>query len=302
MPALSLVVCIHNEGELLRRLLGHAEGCYDDLVVVHDGPDGTGVRAIVEAHGGRFFERPRAYCEEPHWPFAWNEARHDWILRWDADEFPSEALRQWLIRFREAPEPAADISAYSLIWPFWDGEKARTRNWPRRLGLINKQRVRHFGLAHQAPIPDGRVVPLDLVLNHQPDRPSYGVWNTLTRPISRRWQVESARALFGKPTDLPCWRWDDPVWPKKWEEIRRRPLLTGIGRLFASPFRNGLDMIRHGEWPRPSALVAFPLQHWMTCYRHHQLRSVDAETLLRRLGLDRAAMETGGSAGGRTST
>jgi hypothetical protein len=279
MPALSLVVCLHGEGDLLARQLEHAQGCYDDLVVVHDGPDETGVRAIVEAAGGRFFERPRAFQQEPHWPFAWGEARHDWILRWDADEFPSDGLRDWLAAFRQSQEPADDISGYSLILPLWDGRKAQTSNWPRRISLIHRGRVRYFGMADQGPIADGQIVALPHVLHHQPKRPSYGVWYTLRRPTSRRWHYEIARSLLGRPTDLACWRWNDPHWPPKWDEIRRRPLATGLKRLFLSPFRNARDMLRHGEFPRPSMLTFFPLQHWLTCYRFHQLKRGDQSFL-----------------------
>lgn len=39
MPRISLIVCLRGERDLLARLLEHAEGCYDDLVVVHDGPE-----------------------------------------------------------------------------------------------------------------------------------------------------------------------------------------------------------------------------------------------------------------------
>jgi hypothetical protein len=39
MPKISLFVCLYKERDLLERLLQHAEGCYDDLVVVHDGPE-----------------------------------------------------------------------------------------------------------------------------------------------------------------------------------------------------------------------------------------------------------------------
>ncbi|MCC2113897.1 MAG: hypothetical protein KDJ16_17815 [Hyphomicrobiales bacterium] len=272
MPKVTLAVCIYREGDLLQRMLDHAQGCYDDLVVVHDGPDETGVRDIVEARGGRFFERPRAYQQEPHWPFAWGKAHHDWVLRWDADEFPSKGLCDWLREFRAGPEPAPQISGYTAIIPLWDGRRARTTRWPKRVVLINRQRVRYFGMADQSPIADGVFEPLELVLHHQPDRPSYGVRYTVLRPTSRRWQAGIARALLGKPTDLPCWRWDDPDWPKKWEQIRRHPIRTGLTRLFLSPIRNGRDMIRHGEVPSPSLLAFFPLQHWLTCWEFYKAR------------------------------
>src|SRR6059036_1005511 len=116
MPALSLVVCVHHERELLQRLFDHARGFYDDLVVVHDGPDAVNVRQVVEAAGGRFFERPRAYQQEPHWPFAWKQAAHDWILRLDADEFPSQEMKVWLQNFRAGPEPVDAISGFTCIW------------------------------------------------------------------------------------------------------------------------------------------------------------------------------------------
>lgn len=272
MPELSLVICLHRERDLLQRLLRHAEGCFDDLVVVHDGPDEAGVRSLVEGHGGAFIERPRRFYEERHWPFAWAQAGHDWILRWDADEFPGEALKAWLGAFREQPEPPADVSGYTCIWPLWDGRRARTTTWPRRVFLVNRQRVRHFGMVHQPPIADGRFVPVELVLHHQPPRETYGVRYTLARSKVRRWQAEGARALLGKPTDLPCWRWDSPDWPPTWEQIRRRPLWTGLSRLVLSPYWNAREMIHHGQFPWPSFVISFPLQHWMQCLSYIQAR------------------------------
>jgi hypothetical protein len=279
MPELTLAICIHREHDLLQRLLTHAESCYADLVVAHDGLDDTGVRGLVESYGGRFFERPRRHQQEPHWPFLWRRAAHDWVLRWDADEFPSGELKEWLQAFRRLPELPADISGYTCIWPLWDGRRARTSRWPRRVMLVHRQRIRYFGVPDQGPIPDGRFEPLELVLHHQPKSKSYGIRYTLTRPKVRRWHVEIARSLLGKPTDLSCWRWKDHAWPRKWEEIRRRPLLTGLKRLVLSPIGNAREMVQHGELPRPSILTTFPLQHLMTCVAYYRLRAQQ-----RRLG------------------
>lgn len=273
MPKLSLAVCLYREREFLERLLDRSVRCYDDLVVVHDGPDADDVRALVESRDGRFFERPRQFQQEPHWPFAWEQARHDWILRWDADEFPSEDLRRWLQAFRTQPEPLNDISGYTCIWPLWDGRRARTKRWPRRVCLVHRQRVRYFGIVHQGPIADGRFASLTLVLHHQPALKNYGIRYTLARPKVRRWQRETGRSLLGMPTDLACWRWHDPNWPKKFEEIRRRPLWTATKRLIFSPIGNALEMIHCGEIPRPSMLTFFPLQHFLTCLSYVRARA-----------------------------
>lgn len=273
MPELSLVVCIYRQRELLQRMLRHAEGCFDELVVVHDGPDDSDVRSLVESHpGSRFFERPRRFQQEPHWPFAWGKARHNWILRWDADEFPGPALREWLQAFRRQADPPEDVSGFTCIWPLWDGHRARTSRWPRRIALIDRRRVRHIGLADQAPIPDGRFIELDLVLHHEPPNAAFGVCYTIANAKVRRWHSEIAHSLLDKPTDLPCWRWDKPEWPSKWEQIRRRPLLTALTRLVLSPLWNAREMIGYREPLRLSCLITFPLQHWMTCFAYMRAR------------------------------
>ncbi len=112
MPAVSMVVCLYRERDFLSRLLSRAEGCYDDLIVVHDGPDLDDVRPLVQARGGRFFERPRKFSGVGHYIFGWQQARCDWIFRPDADEYPSLGLAEWLRSFRKAPEPEPACGYY----------------------------------------------------------------------------------------------------------------------------------------------------------------------------------------------
>ncbi len=247
----------------MERLLRHSEGCYDDLVVVHGGPDETGIRPLVEQYGGRFFERPRSFQQELDWPFAWGQARHDWILRWDADEFPSVELKDWLKNFRSAPEIAPEISGYMGVLPLWDGERERTRRWPLRVILIHRQRVRHFGMVDQGPIADGRFEKLPLALHHQPRAKAYGVRYVLLRDKVHRWNEIIGQSLQGKPTDLPCWRWDSAEWPDRWEKLRRHPWLRALNRMVMSPLGNLREMIRCGEFPNPFLVTTYPLQHVM---------------------------------------
>lgn len=264
MPAISLVVCVYRQHDLLERLLRESRNCYDDLVVVHDGPDMDGVKAVGEAVGGRFFEHPRIGSLEGQSPFAWEKARHDWILRLDADEIPSVEMKAWLQEFREAPEPPAYISGYTCLWPLWNGKRAVTRNWPDgRIFLFHKQRVRFIGMVEVTPIPDQRFEPLKLVLRHEPLRKSYGVRNIFIRRQAYHWREVISQSLMGPPTALPCWRWTSEAWPAEWEYVRRHPVRHSLRCLFWYPLCQVKDMLRAGEMPRLSACLNPGLHHFM---------------------------------------
>lgn len=273
MPRVSLVVCLHNERDLFARLLKEVKGCYDDLVVIHDGPeeivDGTSIQQLVQQQGEKFVVAPRAFQQEPHWPSAWKQAKHDWILRLDADEVPSAELKNWLQSFRAAAEPPAEISGYTCIWPLWNGTSIVTKTWPAgRIFLLNRNRVRFFGMPEQVPVPENHFEPLALVLEHRPTRKSYGLANLLLRAQAYRWRRIIARALLGKPTDLPCWRWTDETWPEVWEEIRRSPIRTAFYRLFLWPVRSLRDYWRKEQRVLIGAALSGGINHFLIAIEH----------------------------------
>jgi hypothetical protein len=277
MPAISLVICVYKETAMLDRLLRDAADCYDDLVVVHDGPaapdESERIKQLVVQRGGRFFVRPRAFQQEPHWPFAWEQARHDWILRLDADELLDEEMKQWLRRFRSEPEPAADASGYTCIWPLWNGTRAITQRWPAgRIFLFHKKRVRFFGMAEQVPIADDHFEALSLVLQHRPHRKSYGLASLLFRRQAFLWRSVIAQSLLGRPTDLACWRWTDEQWPEVWEEIRRRPMRTALYRLLAWPILGMRDYWHHERKLIPSAAISGGVHHCLIALKYWWVR------------------------------
>ncbi|MGO8763802.1 MAG: hypothetical protein ACLQSR_01550 [Limisphaerales bacterium] len=274
MPAISLVVCVHLQRDLLERLIRESEGCYDELIVLHDIPDTQNVREVVEQADGHFFERPPVFLQEPHWPFAWGQASHDWILRLDADEFPSAQMKEWLREFRRAPDPEAEISGYTCIWPLWDGQREITKKWPAgHQFLFNKRRVRFFGMCEMAPIADGRLEPQNFILHHQPvGRKINSLSNILFRPQSRNGARFIAKCLLGKPTDLVCWRWQSDQWPLGWEQIRQRPLWTMVKRLAIFPLRTLRDQWRKEGKCILSAALNTPIHHALICIKYWQLR------------------------------
>ncbi len=283
-----MVVCLYRERDYLSRLLAHAEGCYDDLVVVHDGPDIDDVRSLVEAHGGRFFEQPRQFIGDGHFIFGWRQARHDWVFRLDADEFPDPELAEWMRKFRVAPEPAVDISGFEFIFPLWNGSALATSRWPYRTVLIHRQRIRFIGLTEQWFIPDGRWERVPRVLCHQPANKNHGADYLMRMTKRKRWLYATVLGLMRPPSALDCWRWKDAGWPRKWEVLRRHPLRTALIRLFTSLWGNACEMIQSGEPFKPLLLTHYPLHHWITCMAFRAVRKEWAR--VQSLGLEPGGM------------
>ena len=136
MPTITLIVCLYKERDFLERLLKSASGCYDNLLVIHDGretedagqlekslaidfslpqksdlipgnyripalPAKSGsIHELVLSYGGRFYEGPRSFQQEPHWPFAWRNAGNNRTFRLRQVDHFENSLRASHRRFR----------------------------------------------------------------------------------------------------------------------------------------------------------------------------------------------------------
>src|SRR5581483_6422279 len=227
MPAITLIVCTYGDRVPLERLLDQSRDCYDELLVVHDGPDFEDVRSLVQNYNGRFIERPRAYSQEPHIPFAIGEASNDWILRFDSDEYPSNELRDWLIEFRKGPEIDPKIAGYRWICPGWDGRKHSTMNWPYKfLRLFDRNKVTMIGLCENGPEPERNYIAPRIPLRfwHKPATPSYGLRNIFGKTRTQQARKNIARALLGSPRQQPRWRYESDEWPADWQQLKDHPI------------------------------------------------------------------------------
>ena len=90
------MVVVHNEEAVIARCLESLDGVVDEVIVVHDGPCSDATLDIARGRGCRIFEGPRVGHAEYHRPFAYEQARCEWVLNVDGDEFLSEALRERL--------------------------------------------------------------------------------------------------------------------------------------------------------------------------------------------------------------
>ena len=275
MPKITLIVCTCGDRIPFSRLLKQSEGCYDELLVIHDGPDFEDVRSLVEQYHGRFTERPRAYSQEPHIPFAIGEAKHDWILRFDTDEYPSNELRDWLTEFRKTENIDPTIAGYQWICPVWNGRRAITRNWPNKsVRLFNRDRASVVGVCENGPQPDTgyRCPKMRLRFCHEPPVRSHGLRNIFGKKRTAQARQNLVHALFGSPLEHPTWRHHSDQWPAGWQDVKDHPILTGLRRLFVWPPRQALAMLLAGDLPRPSAFCHAGIFHATVCYEFWKQR------------------------------
>jgi glycosyltransferase involved in cell wall biosynthesis len=224
-PKISACVVVRNEERLIGRCLSSLADLVEEIVLVHDGECEDRTLEIAATYGCRIFVRPLVGHAEVATVFAFEQARGEWILSLDADEFLSEPLRAEL-RALVADE---DVNGYEVLWRMWDGERYITENGPYKLSLFRRARVHVLGTIHAVERVDPPVRRVQLQLEHRPLYNNYALRTVLTK--HRRWARINAREFLGELSALPSFNWDGPVaWPP------RRRILNRLSPLLILPY------------------------------------------------------------------
>ncbi len=231
---------VRNEEAVIDRCLSSLAGVVDEIVLVHDGDCEDRTLEIAERHGCRVFVRPLVGHAEVATVFAFEQARSEWILSLDADEFLSEEARLQLPRL--VADPA--VNGYELLWRMWDGRRYISEKGPHKLALFRRARVHVLGTVHAVEQVDPPVVRTELHLEHQP------LYNNFTLALVfskwRRWARMQARECLRDLAELPRFNWEGtPSWPRRRRVLNRlSPLLFVVyvpGAFFDNLIRSRAD-------------------------------------------------------------
>jgi glycosyltransferase involved in cell wall biosynthesis len=252
-PTISACVVARNEERLIGRCLASFADLVDEIVFVHDGDCADRTLEIAEEYGCRIFVRPLRGHADASKVFAFSQARYEWILGVDADEFLSEGLRENLHRLVSNPE----VNGYGLLWPFWDGRRyvsSPDKSW-YKLQLYRRSALHAVGNLHLTIHVDEPVVNVDYHLEH---RPEYNNWTLRTNLTKwRAWARVGAREYLSPYSELPTFNWRGQTeWsPRRHLLNRLSPLLF----LVYAPAVVVLEIYRHrrGLTPRRNVSMAF---------------------------------------------
>ena len=161
--SISACLVVRNEEAVIDRCLQSLEGVVDEIVLVHSGPCEDRTLEISARHGCRIFDGELGHAER-NTPLAYEQARGEWLLNLDADEFLSPELARALQGLTRAP----DVNGYAFLWRAWNGSRYVTEGGPYKLVLFRRDKTSMVGLVHLPERVEGRVEEVPLQLEHRP--------------------------------------------------------------------------------------------------------------------------------------
>lgn len=225
LGSVSACLVVRNEEAVLERCLQSLAGVVDEVIFVHDGECEDRTLEIAEQHGCRIFVRPLVGHAEASTVFAFEQARGEWILSIDADEYLSEPLRDAIGELVASER----VNGYELLWRMWDGRRYITESGPYKLALFRRSSVHLLGIIHGVEQVDPPVSRIDLQLEHRPQYNNLALATVLTK--WRRWARINAREFLMPYAALPKFNWElASDWP------RRRRVLNRLAPLLFLPY------------------------------------------------------------------
>tara|TARA_Y100000034_G_C6817373_1_gene367853 strand:- start:73 stop:921 length:849 start_codon:yes stop_codon:yes gene_type:complete len=270
---ISAVLVMCNEEKVIGRCLESLKDVVDEIIAVHDGPCIDDTLKICKKYTKKIFIRPKKGMCEYHQNFLYNQAKYDWILKIDPDEFLSENLRKNLRKLIEIKK----ISAISFLSPIWDGEKYATKRWPRKILLYKKSDISFIGFPNWAePKINGNVLDTNFHLEHRPLSRFVLDWKTFKDYTLKGKIVKNqARATLKNFNDFEKFQYHLDDFPL---QIRIRKKFPLISAPFFSVLAPLLNLYNHKIWKREmrkdsrnivkDALFGFPYYLYLGYYIH----------------------------------
>lgn len=173
---ISACLVVFNEAANIERCLASLQGVVEEIILVHDGACQDRTLEIAAAFGARIFIRPHVGMMEAHLAFALRQVSGDWVMRIDADEFLSSALKSDLRALVVGAE-ASGASAISVLWSDFCLKAGSFKiSRERKTILFKKADLYWVSLPHLAWQTRGRVQKSNLVLAHVLKNRPRGAW------------------------------------------------------------------------------------------------------------------------------
>lgn len=252
---ISLIMVVYHEEALIRRALESAKDVVDEILVLHDGPCKDNTLKIAREYTHKIIEnKENVGLPGPIIPILLRKAKGPWILKFDADEFLSKRMKENLRRLAENEA----VNGYTFIWPYWDGKKHITKNWPRKPSLYRKSKISYFGFPHwDDPKIEGKVVNTSYILEHRPKHGTIPTVKFFREKILGRYARIHAEYSLRDFKKFDSFQYKEKDFPFYFKLRRDYPLLSLVPITLAAAFRN---LFSKGAWKEGWPAIAETIQ------------------------------------------
>lgn len=235
---ISACLVVYNEEKLIKRCLESIKGLVDEIIIVHDGECSDQTLQIAADYTDKIFIKTHVGIAEPLRTFTYQQAKSEWILQIDADEyFHSEDIE----KIKKLTE-ADDVSGYNLRWELFNGKEAVSILGLQKLCLFRKSKITYQGLPQTAVSVNGIVKNVNVVLHH---RPLYNNISWASANTKRSyWLKAHVRYFFPEIVTYECFNTSANSWVIYTQKVRRHPLLF----MFFYPLKNLIGQLKNGLW------------------------------------------------------
>ena len=221
---ISAIMIVYNEEKLIERALKNIKGTVDEILVFHDGPCLDNTLKIAKKYTTKVFILPRKGRAALHLIFAIKKAKNDWILKIDADEFLSEGMKKNINRLAQNKK----VAAYTFRWPWWNGKKYITKDWPIKKVMFRKSEASFIQYpGWDEPQTKGKTINTKYLLEHRPKiKKSLGNSVSFINKALGRYGKSQARYTIKSLSDFETYHYDSDDFPLSIRLRRRFPILT----------------------------------------------------------------------------
>jgi len=238
MNKITACVVVYNEEKIIEKCLRNIKDLADEIIVIHDGDCTDQTLEIAKKYTSQIYVRKHEGIIEPHLVFAYQQAKGDWLLRIDADEYIDIEDHLKIKSLLESNE----YNAYSLRWEFWNGKKPISFPGVYKMCFIRKTNFHFCGIPHSVGRVDGRVKLLEIYLHH---RPAYNnlSWRSFLLKM-KKWCPIHAQYFFPEKVEYYCFQTTAKDWIDYVESVRRNV----VWHMFFEPIRSFFGQLIHGQW------------------------------------------------------
>lgn len=195
MLSISLCMIVRNEEEVLGRCLDSMKGLTDEIVIVDTGSEDE-TKEIARRYTDRIFDFPWRDDFSAARNFAFSKAEKEYCMWLDADDVLNAAYREEFQRMKETLGQSADM----VMMPYQTGFDRDGRvvfSYYRERIVRNCGTFRFSGRVHEAIVPSGRVVRVQIPIEHRRHRTGDSGRNLrIYKKMEEEGEVFEARALY----------------------------------------------------------------------------------------------------------